>query len=357
MMTVERSRSLMSCCGAGHGSARAWSLGLSLLLLACQDAGSEDDGPDPSTASGPTAGSGPTGSTPDPTGSAETGEPTDATGADGTGSGEGGSESSTSGDPPPPAEPCTAVDMIFVVDNSDPMLEEQLRLLGTAFAFVQQVQQTIPTLVEDIHIGVITTDDELFVRPDESGGTGGLGCEMPYEGGNPWMISSSLTLQAELECALTVGAEGSPNERPMDMLTGALSDVNLAPMGLHNGFLREEALLVVVLVTNEEDEIEDDTAWGSAGEPADWVATVAGRKGGWVNNVVVLSLLGTPKPNACPEFQWDGTEGAQIAPRLIEYTESFPQGAVGDICLPEYATFMLGVVPGVAAACAAYTPI
>ncbi|MEM9454657.1 MAG: hypothetical protein AAGF11_10795 [Myxococcota bacterium] len=331
-------------------------------MPACQNVGGEDGGPDLSTASGLTEDSGST----DPTGTAQTSGPTNGTGADGTGadgtgadadssgSGEGGSESSTSGDPPPPAEPCTAVDMIFVVDNSDPMLEEQLRLLGSTFAFVQQVQQTIPTLVDDIHIGVITTDDELFVQPGESGVPG---CELPYEGGNPWMISSSVALQAELECALMVGAEGSPNERPMDMLTGALSDENLAPGGLHNGFLRDEALLVVVLVTNEDDEIEDDTAWGSMGEPADWVATVAGRKGGWVNDVVVLSLLGTPKPNACPKFQWDGTEGAQVAPRLIEYTESFPQGAVGDICLPEYATFMLGVVPGVTAACAAYTPI
>jgi hypothetical protein len=142
----------------------------------------------------------------------------------------------------------------------------------------------------------------------------------------------------------------------MDMLAAALSDDNLVPGGFHNGFVRENALLVVVVVTNEEDEFEQDTMWGSAGDPGEWAATLAERKGGTAGNVVVLSLLGTPKPNACPDFQWDGTEGAQESPRLIEFTESFPQGAVGDICQPEYATFMLGVVPGVAAACAGYVP-
>lgn len=326
-------------------------VGLSVSLPACGDA-SSDDGVDSMTESGGTGGTGGTAGSED-TGGTATSAPTPAetsTGAD-SGSSEGGSESST-GEEPPPAEPCTAVDIIFVVDNSDPMLEEQLRLLGASYAFVQGVQGSIPTLVEDIHIGVITTDDDLFVQ------AGGLDCaEGLYEGGLPWMISSSTVLQAELECALAVGAEGSPDERPMDMLRDALSDDNLAPGGLHNGFLREDALLVVVLATNEEDEHEEDTLWGSDGDPADWVAAIADRKGGWVNDVVVLSLLGTPKPNACPEFQWDGTEGAQVSERLIEYTESFPQGAVGDICSPEYATFMLGVIPGVAAACAAYTPI
>lgn len=332
---------------ADIGRARGLWIGLGALLLAC-NAGGSDDGFDFSTDSmGPVGGTS-TGATGEGTGDSGTAAQTSADSQDDTGgSSDGGSESST-GDLPP-AEPCTAVDILFVVDNSEPMLEEQIRLRATALAFVQQVQMSIPTLLSDLHIGVLTTDDDLFVQPS------GEGC-MAYEGGNTWMLSSSMVLGTELECALTVGVAGSPNERPMDMLLGSLSDENLVPGGFHNGFLREDALLVVVVVTNEEDDFEIDTSWGSAGDPPDWVSTLADRKGGYPNNVVVVSLLGTPKPNACPDFQWDGTDGAQESPRLIEFTESFPQGTVGDICEQEYATFMLGAVPNVTAACAGYIP-
>lgn len=326
------------------------SAGLAALLLALAPActaGTGDEGFDFSTESnGP--GSGASGSTAaDDTAATET-DPATTTGATGDTGDTSGSSDGGSSDDGLPIEPCTAVDLLFVVDNSEPMLEEQIRLRAAALAFVQMIAGSIPTLMSDLHIGVITTDDDLMVQ--ETAAPCG-----PYEGGASWMSSTSTALATELECALSVGVAGSPNERPMDMLAGALSDDNLAPGGFHNGFLREEALLVVLLVTNEEDEPEKDTGWGSMGDPADWAQTLAARKGGLAKDVVVLSLVGIPEPNACLG-PWDGMEGAQHAPRLIELTESFPQGAVGDVCAQEYASFLLGVVPGVAAACANYTP-
>lgn len=314
------------------------------VMSAC-NAGTSGDGFDFSTeTNGIVTSSGSTGGTTDATAGSGTTEAT-TTPAD-SGSSSAGSESS-GGDVP--VVPCTGIDLVFVVDDSEPMLEEQIRLRASALAFVQQLVGSIPTLVDGVNIGVITTDDDLFVQANAEA------CG-PYEGGNNWMLGSSTVLQAELECALNVGVAGSPNERPMDMLIESLSDENLTPGGFHAGFLREEALLVVVLVTNEEDDFEVETSWGSAGDPATWVATIAERKGGYAKNVVMLSLLGIEKPNACPEFQWDGTEGAELSPRLVELTESFPQGAVGDICAQEYATFLLGVVPGVVAACGNYSP-
>lgn len=313
------------------------------LPLACNDASTGDDGFDFSTDSAATAGTAASGST-----AAEPGDTTEAsTGAVDSGSGSEGSESSTGA--PPPAVPCTGIDLLFVVDDSEPMSEEQMRLRMAAPAFVQQVTAAIPTLAEGINLGVITTDDELFVQGNA------MPCA-PYEGGNNWMLGSSTVLATELDCALDVGVAGSPDERPMEMLLGALSDEHLMPGGFHDGFLRESALLVVVLVTNEEDEYEKDTEWGSIGNPPEWVGAIAARKGGWEHDVVVLSLLGTEKPNACPDFQWDGTEGAQVSPRLIEFTQAFPQGAVGDICAADYGPFLQGVVPGIVAACADYTP-
>ncbi len=319
---------------------------LMVPLLACGNAGGDGDfdfstdsnGPAPTSGTAGTAGSADTGSSSDPTQGVTGGSGQDTM----------VQEDSTTGDELPPPVPCTAVDILFVVDNSEPMIEEQIRLRANVLAFIQQIQTNIPTLMSDVHVGVITTDESLFVQP--SGDT----C-VAFEGGANWMLSSSLALQAELDCALSVGTLGSPNERPMDMLVEALSDDNLAPGGFHNGFLRDDALLIVVVVTNEEDAIERDTAWGSAGGPAEWADAVAVRKGGYPSNVVALSLLGLDKPNACLG-PWDGTVGAEFSPRLIEFTESFPIAAAGDICAQEYASFLLGAVPGIAAACAGYIP-
>ena len=90
----------------------------------------------------------------------------------------------------------------------------------------------------------------------------------------------------------------------------------------------------------------DDEGFVTEGSATNaWIVTAA---------FVVLSLIGTEKPNACPEFQWDGSEGAEIAPRLREFTESFPRNAVGDVCAAEYGTFLDGVVPQIVQACQNY---
>lgn len=260
-----------------------------------------------------------------------------------------GAEGESSGTADLPSVPCTSLDVVFVIDDSDTMAEEQMRLAQVAAGWIDQLVAQVPTVVDDVRIGVITTDDSSFVQSD------GAGTACAFASGAPWMTLGD-TLATELPCALSQGVAGDPDERPMDMLQAALSDEALAPGGRHDGFLRDEGLLVVVLLTDEEDDLEAATQWGSEGDPPDWVDAIAAKKGGYPQDVVVLSLVGHDKPNECPAFQWDGMQGAEIAPRLIEFTESFPQGAVGDICAAEYTTFLFSVVPGVAAACDQYVP-
>jgi hypothetical protein len=72
--------------------------------------------------------------------------------------------------------------------------------------------------------------------------------------------------------------------------------------------------------------------------------------------VAVLSLLGHPKPNACPDYQWDDFNGAEIANRLIEFTTMFPAGAYGDVCSPTYDSFFADAVGQVQTACDNFVP-
>lgn len=242
--------------------------------------------------------------------------------------------------------PCTAIDVLFVVDNSSTMGEEQVRLGAAAPNFIAAVRAKLPDLAS-IHIGVISTDSPSLVGAARCG---------PFAGGLGFMTADD-TLPVALVCAAQVGLAGSPDERPIDMLLAAVDDLANEPGGLNSDFVRKGALLVVVLVTDEEDDHEIDLAWGSAGEPPDWFAGLAAVKDGRANDVVALSLVGTPAPNACPPFQWDGKDGAEPAARLAEFTGMFPFGRVGDVCAPSYDQFFLDAVPVIADACASFVPV
>jgi len=256
-----------------------------------------------------------------------------------------GSDSSDSGSAE--AVPCTAIDVLFVVDDSSTMAEEQVRLSAAAPNFIAAMQAQLPD-VAVVHVGVISTDSPaLGVSAGRCG---------PFVGGLGFMTQDD-NLSMSLGCAAQVGAAGSPDERPMEMLLAAVDDLANEPGGFNADFVRKPALLVAVIVTDEEDDHELDPAWGSEGDPIDWFAGLTAIKDGYAQDIVVLSLVGTPAPNACPPFQWDGKTGAEPAPRISEFTAMFPFGRVGDVCAPSYDAFLLDAVPVVADACASFIPV
>jgi hypothetical protein len=237
---------------------------------------------------------------------------------------------------------CNGVDVIFVVDNTSTMAGEQSRLIAVASSFVNNLNVAIPTATEGFHVGVLTTDDAQFKTTDREGASCGA-----FESG-PWMELGS-SFASELACTLNQGI-GGQQSRPMDSLTGALSEAALGGGGVHEGFLRDGALLVVVIVTDKEDAPDPVTGAGSAGEPSEWAALVAEAKS-FKQNVAVVSVVGHETPNACPPFQWDGTAGAQIADRIIDFSERFPTNEIGDVCALQYGSFFNSAVAPVAAAC------
>jgi len=247
----------------------------------------------------------------------------------------------------PEATPCTAIDLLFVVDDSSTMAEEQVRLAAAAPGFIAAMRAKLPG-VADLHIGVISTGSPaLGVSADRCG---------PFASGLGFMTQDD-DLAVALGCAAQVGVAGNPDERPMEMLLAAVDDLANDPGGPNADFVRKAALLVAVIVTDEEDDHELDPAWGSEGDPADWFAGLTAIKGGHAGDFVVLTLVGTPAPNACPPFQWDGKTGAEPAPRLAEFSAMFPFGRVGDVCAPSYDAFLLDAVPLVTGACANFVPV
>lgn len=243
---------------------------------------------------------------------------------------------------------CTGLDVLVVIDDSDTMLEEQGKLTAALSPFFAQLDQLLPGIMGSIRVGVITTDAPEFVVANPS-----MACT-PYASAATWM-SYGPTLSTELACATAVGTMGDPDERPMQMAIEALGPTMLQLGGPNEAFLREDAPLVLIILTDEEDDLEAVTQWGSEGDPSDWITALAATQDGHVQNVVPIALVGVAEPNDCP-FPWDGVTGAEIAPRLAEFVDGFPHGALGDICAADYSTFLMAAATEVVDACNAHVP-
>ena len=165
------------------------------------------------------------------------------------------------------------VDILFVVDNSGSMCEEQAQLRDNVDLFVDQLSRAGVSF----NIAVVTTDID---DPTESGqfqnlpdGETGPACtqivdisECPSELGQdppPLVISSSdsryrnagvLNIEAvrrDLGCSVTVGTRGNGFEAGLEAARLALSPGLLGTT--NTDFLREDALLAVVFLTDEND--------------------------------------------------------------------------------------------------------
>lgn len=129
------------------------------------------------------------------------------------------------------------VDILFVVDSSGSMMIHQQNLSSNVALFADKITQNT---ILDYHIGVITTDDE----PTDFNGK--------LVGSPLYVEKSTVDAVAKLSANLIVGTWGSPFEKVFDPVISAFSPpiVN----GHNDGFLRSNAYLALVIVTDAEDQ-------------------------------------------------------------------------------------------------------
>lgn len=188
----------------------------------------------------------------------------------------------------PPGEPivevfeatdAARVDVLFVVDNSLSMLDDQEilannfgRFIGSAFAEGDV----------SVHIGVTTTD--------VIGGTGG-----PLVG--PFLTDGSADLEARFAAQALVGTEGAGIELGLEAMRRALQDLSATT---NAGFLRDDAALSVVLVSDEEDNGGLPGLDAELQRPVEsYIESLQALKGGNIDNTPVLvSVVVDPAASA-----------------------------------------------------------
>jgi hypothetical protein len=257
------------------------------------------------------------------------------------------------------------------------MSDEQDSLIASFPGFMQTIESTL-TDAQDYHVMVVDTDAAwggdcqtqcalvgfCASIPDYPCGTGaptacdatlGAGVIYPigsdssdrrcnFATGARYIDTTEPDISTAFQCAAKVGSDGDGDEMAMSAMVGALSAELGQAGGCNAGFIREDAILVVTLITDEEDK-------GSTGIPEGWYANIVASKKGDANAVVVLGLINDrdqPAPLCSAEVE--------DAVKLRTVLEMFPNHIRGSVCEPSYNAFFEGAVALVDQACGEFVP-
>jgi hypothetical protein len=177
---------------------------------------------------------------------------------------------------PPGQPPRGAIDILFVVDNSTSMTPLQQQL-AAGFASFMNVIDNLPGGTPDLHIGVVSSDvgagEDLIQNCNGRGGDQGRlqfaprgACTQTNLDPDAHFIAlrtdangSRITnyagsaLSQVFGCIAVLGDAGCGFEQPLASVKRALGGDGRPPPAENQGFLRDAALLAVVLLSNEDD--------------------------------------------------------------------------------------------------------
>lgn len=136
-------------------------------------------------------------------------------------------------------EPTDEVDILWVIDNSPSMEDEQAEVADKFQDFVGNLEESGLRF----HVGVVTTDTD---DPDQNGKLVSL------DGEAPTIVSSEDDdYVSTFQRLVRVGTDGSDKERGIEAAIKALSEPLVS--GWNGGFLRDGATLSIVYVSDEND--------------------------------------------------------------------------------------------------------
>ena len=232
------------------------------------------------------------------------------------------------------------VDVLFVIDNSGSMMEEQASLSQNFAAFLSGAQQQ----AVDYHIAVTTTG----IEPSPSGWSrcpggvdgGEAGRLFPADGSSPRIITRSTPNAAHVFATdVTVGIchwdeqglEAAYRALSQPLVNSADDPATTLPNDGNLGFLRPDALLAVVFVSDEDD---------SSPQTVEFYETfLRAVKANNPTLLVVSAIVGPPNISTCPTASSSGLRYIQLA----QHTG----GLVESICTQDWAASLENISVGV----------
>ncbi|MCY0992947.1 hypothetical protein OV203_37750 [Nannocystis sp. ILAH1] len=258
------------------------------------------------------------------------------------------------------------VDIIFAISAEFTMEFAQPRLLAAFPEFAQALEEELSGF--DLH--VLVTDSSFWWSmddcslcqdaadcdpngmPDLCGATIDE-CDFTLGAGETFS-SEEPDLPAAFDCLARVGWGGA-SPLPFDSILAALDHplietgvVLNGPGGCNEGFLRDDALLLVVVIQDTYDQ-------HSLGGPYQWAKALYAVKGG--DEDAVFALVITSDAELSPSLCFPNEPPALAKNRLRLFGENYlKHGKVESICAPSYGKFFKETAAQVAALCDQFIP-
>jgi hypothetical protein len=253
---------------------------------------------------------------------------------------------------------CSKLDLLFVLDNSFSMLDAQSKVSAAFPGLLGALGQTAGG--NDLHVMVTDSDDwdgigiqfgagECEDRLGVGKRTSSLDDDCGLPGSERFITSAQPELDTTFDCVADVGAFGDSGEHTMDALLEAISPELNGAGGCNAGFLRSDAILVAVVVTDEDDSL-------SSGDAEVWHQALLDAKGGDEDALVVLGVVGDNNVDGGLPGGPCSLLGADGTPELQRFVQLNRHHALASVCAADYAPFFEQSTSIVSAACNVFVP-
>lgn len=285
-------------------------------------------------------------------------------------------------DTPVAASGCTKVDFLFVIDSSASMRHHQDNLAASFAGFIAAIGDALQD-ADDFQILVADTDPNHVAICEQYCGFGspicsgytcgdaalhwdacdeqhGSGVRHPlgwnasnidcgFVGADRFLTSAQPDLSDTFSCAARVGTSTNVEWQLASMAAALAPEAN-GPDGCNAGFVRDDALLVITIITDEPDTYSKQT-------PIAWHDAVVAAKGGDSDAIVMLGILPPDVDDPAAQCQLDEPDYPKAAPDLHEFVELFERRTTGDVCADNYAPFLTEAVALIDVACDEFVPV
>ncbi len=262
------------------------------------------------------------------------------------------------------------IDFLFVISADSTMKNQQAQLIESFPGFMKAIEDQLPGF--DVHI--LSAEDGYFLQEDcklckadcdpngspplcgavlelcdkksGAGGTfpsgeGASNRRCKLASGARYIDSSEPDRTAAFTCIAQLGIDGAAGtaERMVKALEG--------PVDCNDGFLRDDALLVVTLIQDTYDQ-------DSLGTVESWKKALQDAKGGDDDAFALLVLstdIDVGYHQLCHYNEYDPEKN-----RLRLLVESVEHGFIGSICAPSYAPFFAETVTSLVTLCEDFVP-
>jgi len=276
-----------------------------------------------------------------------------ASGSDGTSGGGGfgtsGGTSGTSGSSGGTADECKKMDIVFVVDNSGSMSQEQENLKTNFPNFIKVINEykTKSGAQLDYRVAVATSDaiKEKGAFRSTRGSGAAQGCQPGPA--RSWLERADGDVGGFFTCRSSVGVDGNGRELPIE---SAFLSVN----GANAGFVRGDALIAFVILTDEDEGGSENGGNGTPVRPdvtsyikdIDGIAKGTGR---WA-----AAAIAGPGPGKCTSA---GLGDAQEAKRVRQFINGVGKnGVFSSICTGDLSQGLNDALKTFDAACKDFPP-